>query len=180
MLINWGCGDRPVFLEHYNTVIHQLSDLSTYLSTTQPFTQLFIHPSHALSATDQASLYGGAGAAVDPPLRPVVGKGYADERTAAYGVFADDLQVLINGKKDTAEGSLKTAYADLEKVADDLRTSDEVVNFGLMEARDTSVLDTALSRLTTLLETFKERQIRARGVVDGLRGGFEWESRYVS
>jgi hypothetical protein len=168
---------RPVFLEHYNTVIHQLSDLSTYLSSTAPLTTLFIHPSHALTQADQAALYGGAGASVDPPLRPVVGKGYADERTAAYGTFADDLQSLTIGKKDTAEGGLKKEYTELEKVAEDLRTGDEVVNFSLMEARDTSVLDAALSRLTTLLEDFKERQSRARGVVDGLRGGFEWESR---
>lgn len=171
--------ERPVFLEQYNTTIHQLADLSTYLShPDSPFAQLYIHPSHALSPTDQSSLYGGPNATLDPPLRPVPGKGYADDRARAYTHLADEL-ALISGHP-TADPGIKESYVTLAKVSSDLRTTDEQVNFHLLEsARAVEGIEASLARLSTLLATFRTRQTRAQEIVGSLRAGFEWDARCV-
>lgn len=168
-----------MFLEQYNTTIHQLNDLSTYLSSADsPFAQLFIHPSHALTPADQSSLYGGPNATLDPPLRPVPGKGYADDRAAGYTHLADELAVI--SENTAADPHVKASYVTLAKVASDLRTTDEQVNFHLLEsARAVEGIESSLARLSTLLASFRTRQARAREIVGSLRAGFEWDARYV-
>ena len=169
---------RPVFLEQYNTAIHQLADLSTYLSSPDsPFDRLFIHPAHALTPAEQSSLYGGPNATLDPPLRPVPGKLYADDRAAAYAQLADDL-TRLETNRNQEESQLDGAYTRLAQTSSDLRTTDEQVNFHLLEsARAVEGVEGSLKRVEALREQLQVRQGRARQVVDSLRAGFEWDAR---
>ncbi|KAJ9093076.1 hypothetical protein QFC21_006570 [Naganishia friedmannii] len=179
-----------VFLEHYNTVTHQLADLSSYLSTPNtPISSLFIHPAHALTQTDQTAFYGGQFAVHDPPLRPIPGKPYTDAREEGYKEFAEGVQSLVAEKlkalsgKEKEEGvfdeGLKAEYQALLERSKIFLESDEHVNLSLLEPSNTShqTLDQSLSHARSLLDNLQQRQGKAQAAVGGLRHGFEWGMR---